>query len=239
MHPSAPTFATDAAYGLWWRVARSTGEDICAIDPAAWLLTVRAALGLSPRAVWDANFAQALLNAATVLGWDAAVVESFRADLAARRPSRLAAVFATYFAIYRPSRLRFDGVSLRDDLVLPAWGQVLQPRTDDARLVCYRPSLEPVPSALSPEARRAAEAASALGVRVRAGEPAEQWPEEDGGPGSSRTSLGLGVLFLLVAGALFVTTTRLKREPARKPARGRTRLARANPTDWLGEAFAP
>ena len=186
MYPYPPTFDNGDRLDLWWGYARSTGEDICTISPRAWILRVRQALGISSTPAWDQAFAEALVNAAAVLdrempgtGWQD-VLATLRADLAARRPSRAGFEFATWFAFYRPNRLRFDALTIPPTVVLPTWGATVPERPwpsdplQGKRLACFRVGVEDSPWLLNDAALRAAEEQSTLGIRDRAGESREQ-----------------------------------------------------------------
>jgi len=254
MYPSAPNFTSNDPYSVWWAFNRTSGQDICTINALGWVTAVRSSLGIVAAPVWDATLAAALLNAATVMqteqpgvGWEA-FVERLQSDVTAQSVSEAAVRFATWFAFYRPNRLRFDAMRPMTSAVLPTWGMTFRAPTtrrsdgeEGDRLVCYRPSTETVPSSLSASERRDAESASSIGVRVRPGESTDQAPEEiDLGPTSIPPwALGLGAALVIVAGALFVSTTQMK-SPSQSRSSGR-RLARANPRcvcDWMGESFS-
>ena len=240
MYPARSSFDDSSTYGVWWAVNRSSGQDICAINAAAWLLGVRSALGLSAQAVWDAALSQALVNAANVLngqqpgqGFDA-LGQMLQTDANMRAVSNTGFQFATWFAFYRPNRLRYDVLAVPADIALPRFGQVYASpsgRRDGAegdRLACYRPETEATPASLSASDRRALEQASSIGVRVRPGEPTDQGVSEiDTGPSAIPPwAIAAGGGLVLVAAILFVTSTRTK-------SSGRSR-ARSNPHAWMG-----
>lgn len=228
MYPAQPSFLADDPYALWWQVNRASGVDICSVNAASWLLTVRRALGVNGSAVWDGAFASALVNAATVLERQDASWSGVRAALAAEaqasRPGLASFVFATWFAFYRPNRLRYDILDVSPDLVLPAWGQVVRPPTrsrdsvEGNGLTCYRPSTETPPAALSNAERRGVEQASSIGVRVRPGEATEQSETEiDTGPSAIPPwAVAVGAVSLVAIAAALVMIPAKTSSPRRR-----------------------
>lgn len=197
------------------------------------MLRVRSALGLSSTPAWDQAFAEGLVNAAAVLdrdmpgtGWDG-VLATLRADLAARRPSRAGFEFATWFAFYRPNRLRFDALNIPPTVVLPTWGATIPSRPssldplEGQRLACFRVGVEDSTWSLNAAQRRAAEEQSALGIRDRAGESREQGTDviEVGEAGVPVAALAIGAVLTLGAVLLFTSTTRMKPGPSKRRSR--------------------
>lgn len=233
MYPYPPTFDLGEPLDLWWGYARSTGEDICEISPRAWILRVREALGISSTPAWDQAFAEALVNAAAVLdrempgtGWQD-VLATLRADLAARRPSRAGFEFATWFAFYRPNRLRFDALAIPPTVILPTWGTTIpsRPSTRDPlegqRLACFRVGVEEATWSINTAARRVAEAQSTLGIRDRAGESREQGTDviEVGEGGVPIVALAIGGALTLAAVLLFSSTASMSSGPTKRRSR--------------------
>lgn len=193
-YPLAPDATSADPFAFWWSVARPGGTHVCSGNWAG----LRNAFGGDDAATLNelVGLADALNSAQPADGWNR-VADTLRADLAARRWSRLAIQVALWREFYQGSGQRLDALSIDSRATLPAWNAA---SASPAPFVCWVPATQQNPAAYSGAELAAARAASKYGFRLAPGETPPLLPDDvASGPAGPTVVIGVALVLGLLA----------------------------------------